>query len=490
MAVNLLERNSGQLSGANAPREALILPPQYAHFNARPQLVDMAGSIRDQAQYADAYQALWITYLMQIDLMVQKPLLAATRRNLPSPIADPEKPQDPPPSPIPVETRREEIAKYWKNLVEGSVYPHYAQTKSELRDSGYPVKVFNNWKSSETIIPTSMETWKSSIKEAERIFPNIRTGFFERAGLGFIGGLYEGRSSVQFKDLQDQLRTTNQPELMGYTTLLAMLNMARRYPQDKLGQQITMLENAHTGKTKLEFSSWKQRIDQLLLDLEPYYYFQNRLAHTLRDWEQANFGNDADTASTLWKSAIHLRVDSLKRRVSPTGLRRPLVELLINKDYFESTNKIEDLMAKHPGILPQFVAHRLNIDPETLSLLLQEAAEEKAAARQAKKAEPKPSLKTLARQEAQKAAETYIDKAMISADEAITLTIKRRTRIALTDDGREIESRVHFMQSNQLNLLIRGQDPNRNGIIAAEAIPDLIKKHGFTFVDPEKPTEI
>jgi hypothetical protein len=481
MTASLLERNSGKFSADTAPRvpaQARIFAPQYAYSGALADLVKASETIRDQTTPSGAYDALWVAFCMEIDFKHQRPLLVQLRRALPSPIKKPDQP-DHQPTPISPEIRKAEVETYWHNLRARSVYPFFIATRDKLRHSGYAAKVVEGWKSPKAVNEPPTR-WHDSFNEAAKIFPNIHIRYFRRTGYGFIGSVDDNSSSPHFKNLQDQLRDKDKPKLMGYTTLLAILNMARRAPQDRLGQQIASLERANSGKIKLEFSAWEERIERLLLELEPYYHLQQLLSESLDEWERANFGDNAELAGTLWRNAVHLRYSELPKSTNALRLRKPLVESLIDEDFEGARDRVEGLMANYPGILPKFVAERLQIEPEVLRAIILEEHSLSQAKIENSLAEPYISPEKKAYDAALKATETLLNRDMVSKDGKLTLRITRRTITTHTPDGSPYtRARFDVHTNNLLGLLGRTQNP----IITPHALPGLIEQFGFTFID-------
>jgi hypothetical protein len=495
MANLLFERASGRLEAPNIPVEATILPPQYAYFTQRGRFNEAIPHARDLVQYETACKVMWTTLCMQIDAAQQKPLRDELRVNLPSSI-QPEIGRNPEGRPlygslpprVPAEIRHTAIISYWQSLAADSIYPFYSREASSLRNSGYGEKAVATW-----ILPTDQEHGKdisgnsvhnSGYHAAEAIFPFIHTPIFDRVAKGYLGDPVYNRQqpSMDFRDLQQQLANKKEEGLLGYVTLLQMLNIARGYPQHRIEGQVKALADHYRERTKMTVPSWPEKISRMLKDSEPWHYFQGQLAATLGDWETATFGEQAGIAVPLWRAVTYIRYDHVIGTTSRLEIRRPLVKLLLDKQYDAARYKIEDWMAEFPGILPAFVARNLRIDPETLRDIYKEERKRivaltepasKVSANDIRKAE----IDKLVSETAQ-----YIDKNMVSVDGTLTLRITRRVVKVPIDDS-IVERTVHYIETNDRKRLLGDRSNKTATILSVHAIQPLIEKFGFTFVE-------
>jgi hypothetical protein len=134
--------------------------------------------------------------------------------------------------------------------------------------------------------------------------------------------------------------------------------------------------NREEYRREWESASAKQSsITAVLEQAEPFHFVAERLSDNLTKREAQVFGDDAQVAVPLWKAMVFLRTTVLPSKVSATSVREPLVGMLVDRSYPEARLYVEDLIARYPGILPNYVVNTLSIEPDALrEIMIEEGA--------------------------------------------------------------------------------------------------------------------
>lgn len=117
----------------------------------------------------------------------------------------------------------------------------------------------------------------------------------------------------------------------------------------------------------------------------PYNLAAERLSRLVIQEEQVLFGGN-ELASHLWKAAVYLRTSSLPESVTGRSLRVPMLKMLIDGEYVEAKQYLEELLTKYPKLMPDFAEKALGIEPDILKAIKLEVEEEQSETRKMEQA--------------------------------------------------------------------------------------------------------
>lgn len=141
------------------------------------------------------------------------------------------------------------------------------------------------------------------------------------------------------------------------------------------------------------------------------------MGRAVMEYEKQMFGENSKLISTLWKSAIFMRFAGIPPKVKHVELYRPIIQALATEDYDQARYYIEELMARYPQVLPEFVAEVLEIEPGLLRKMMEE--EKVAPVRVTKE-----QLKEMRKKEKEALLATIshlLDRVLVSADGKVRL---------------------------------------------------------------------
>jgi len=171
---------------------------------------------------------------------------------------------------------------------------------------------------------------------------------------------------------------------------------------------------------KIQFQDKELFMDLLYKRVEPYHQLAHILDHAIQEKEQILFGEQAELVGALWRATVFVRGTELPPGVNIKSIREPLLKMLIEKKYDEAKYYIEELMAKYPNILPDYVAANLKIEPEVLKKLYEEETPEKEGEKLSSRIEQQRKDRIVA---SETLLNDFVGKELVSPDGKISLTI-------------------------------------------------------------------
>ncbi len=235
----------------------------------------------------------------------------------------------------------ERVGQYWDSIRESSFYPKFTELREEVRKIHYE--------------PDELEL---------DVLPWVQ------------------------KDVREAGATSEQLEYV--TALQKMLSARKKAAEPVIDRFLSLVDEDFNFRPRTHESVVAQyrkpevfdrEISKLLRQTEPYAQYDEAATHRIKGMEETLFGEDKDTATELWRATVYLKTSELPAGISGSQKRKPLLELLVRKDYKAAKLYLEEVYAKYPQVANRITTEKLGLEPDSLRQISQEIKAEEAEER-------------------------------------------------------------------------------------------------------------